>query len=184
MNDFSDFCLRRFMCRMHLYSLTGTEITYQVPEKNTKCWAICHLELAFIIDYAILLEIFQKYEIGTLMKLPKSTSSGLHKLDCKGSHFCFLRNLDAAVTSQIQVKVRDGALSLSQLNKACQEAKKLRDLKKTFLELVGLSTWTEAKAKYPHFATEEKIMGTRKPVNVQLQRDSTLKVKMELICAS
>ena len=108
-------------------------------------------------DYATLLEIFQKYEAGRLMKLPKSSSSGLCKPDCKGSHFRGLRNLDVAVTSQMLVKVRDGTLPLSQLNKACQEAKKLRDLKKKFVELVGLSTWTEAKAKYPNFATEEKL---------------------------
>uniref|UniRef100_A0A1X7VF23 Uncharacterized protein n=1 Tax=Amphimedon queenslandica TaxID=400682 RepID=A0A1X7VF23_AMPQE len=67
------------------------------------------------------------------MKLPKSTSSGSCKPDCKGSHCHALRNLDAAVTSQMLVKVRDGTLSLSQLNKACQEAKKLRNLKKKFV---------------------------------------------------
>ena len=39
----------------------------------------------------------------------------------------------------------------------CLEIKRIRELKKKFVDLVGLSTWEEAQAQFPEFATEDKI---------------------------
>ena len=107
-------------------------------------------------DYQVLLTIFRKYEDGSLMKLSKSTSKSC-KPDCKGSHFWGLRNLESNITSLMLKRVSDGDLSLQKLNKACQEIKRTRDLKKKFVDMVGLSSWDEAVDSFPDFAVEEKL---------------------------
>lgn len=87
------------------------------------------------------------------MKLSKSTSKSC-KPDCKGSHLRGLRNLESNITSLMLKRVSDGDLSLQKLNKACQEIKRTRDLKKKFVDMVGLY---EAVDSFPDFAVEEKL---------------------------
>ena len=108
-------------------------------------------------DYCTLQGIYKKYESGNMKKLSKTVTDGSSKADCKGSHFRGLRNLDATETSSLLQKVHEGELSLQKLNGKCAELKKIRDIKKKFVELVGVLNWEEATVKYPEFAQEEKL---------------------------
>lgn len=43
------------------------------------------------------------------------------------------------------------------LNETCRELKKLRALQKLFLKEVGITSWEEAKAKFPLHASDEQL---------------------------
>lgn len=81
-----------------------------------------------------------------------------------------LRNQDPVVSPQMLHNVNNGLLPLQQLNKVCQDVKKVRELKKKFVDLLGLSSWNEAEEKYPDFAIESKL--TENIVIVRLLSES------------
>ena len=109
-------------------------------------------------QYNVLLDIFKKFEEGTLVR-PNKTDSHI-KFDCKGSNFRGLRNLDPESILKLLNEIQSGSLALHMLNSRCQQLKKLRDLKTKFVKFCGLASWEDAQAAYPDFADEE-ILKTR-----------------------
>ena len=56
--------------------------------------------------YKVLQEVYQQYEGGKLVRVPKSKCSSADvKLDCQGSNFKGLRNLDNHIVTDILKKV-------------------------------------------------------------------------------
>ena len=109
-------------------------------------------------DYKQLQEIYQLYEDGKLVKVPKAKYGiGDTKLDCRGSNFKGLRNLDTPCVTNLLSQLKTGELPFMSLNCRCKEIKKLRQLKAEFVRLVGGSSWEQAKEEHPDFASNEKL---------------------------
>ena len=88
------------------------------------------------------------------MKLSKAVKDGYSKADCKGSHCRGLRNVGTSEASKLLQEVHDGCLPLQKLNTKCTELKKIRNIKKKFVEPVSVESWEVAKEKFPEFACE------------------------------
>uniref|UniRef100_A0A1X7VBX7 Uncharacterized protein n=1 Tax=Amphimedon queenslandica TaxID=400682 RepID=A0A1X7VBX7_AMPQE len=162
------------MCCKRLYSLSGVEDIEEIlPDKTTEWRDSCAMTLmmtkkqldenmVFLLstlpysDYQVLKAMFMKYEAGLIVKLSKKDKSCCSP-ECKGSHFRRLRNLEPDIASVMLKQVSEGTLPLQQLNEACYEVKKTRELKKKFVDMVWLSGWHEAEKVFPDFANEEKL---------------------------
>ena len=98
------------------------------------------------------------YEDGKVVKVPRAKYCiGDTKLDCRGSNFKGLRNLDMGCISDLLIQIKQGELPFMSLNNKCKEIKKLRQLKAEFVRLVGVSSWEQAQDEHPDFASEEKL---------------------------
>ena len=109
-----------------------------------------------VATYNTLQDIFKMYEDEYLTK-SKNKKGQAVKPDCKGSNFRGLRNLEEDMVDELLKQVHNQSLPIQKLNTRCHEIKRIRELKKKFVDLVGLSTWEEAQAQFPEFATEDKI---------------------------
>ena len=98
--------------------------------------------------YELLLKIFRKYE------KEKKQSGKPTKPDCRGANFRELRNLDNETVHSLLLKVEAEKMPLSALNTECKRVKKMRKLKETFANEVGVGSWEEASTNFPSFATE------------------------------
>ena len=96
------------------------------------------------------------YEDEYLTK-SKNKQAQAVKPDCKGSNFRDLRNLEEDKVDDLLKQVHNQLLPIQKLNTSCHEIKRIRELKKKIVDLVGLSTWEEVQAQFPEFATEDKI---------------------------
>lgn len=107
-------------------------------------------------EYQTLQAIFAAYEKGELVKVPKSKTGIASKMDCRGSNFKGLRNLNLPTVSALLDRIDNRNLALTRLSGECKDIKKLRQLKAEFVRQVGVGSWEQA-AEYPAFATEEEL---------------------------
>lgn len=101
--------------------------------------------------YELLLKIFRKYENE------KKQSGKPTKPDCRGANFRELRNLDNETVHNLLSKVEAEEMPLSALNTESKRVKKMRKLKESFANEVGVGSWEEASTKFPSFATEQNL---------------------------
>ena len=105
--------------------------------------------------YKVLQDVYQQYESGKLVKVPKSKCSTADvKLDCRGSNFKGLRNLDNNIVTDVLRKVANKDIPFTAIGSHCKEIKNMRQLKEEFTRLVGASSWENAQELYPEFASE------------------------------
>lgn len=106
-------------------------------------------------QYKLLQQVFHLYENGKLMKVRKAKLGMLDtKLDCKGSNFKGLGNLDMNTINDILTKLVNKEIQFTALGAACKEIKKVQALKDEFVQLVGASSWEAAEKAYPGYANE------------------------------
>ena len=108
--------------------------------------------------YKVLQEVYQQYEGGKLVRVPKSKCSSADvKLDCRGSNFKGLRNLDNHIVTDILKKMANKDIPFTTIGSYCKEIKNMRQLKEEFTWLVGASSWENAQELYPEFASESVL---------------------------
>ena len=106
-------------------------------------------------EYNLLLQVFALYEDGKLVKVPKAKLGMTDtKLDCRGSNFKGLRNLDMPTINDVLSKIINKEIGFASLGSTCKEIKKIRSLKDEFIRLVGASSWEAAQESYPGYANE------------------------------
>ncbi len=72
-----------------------------------------------------LIQVFALYEDGKLVKVPKAKLGMIDtKLDCRGSNFKGLRNLDMPTINDLLSKVINKELEFASLGSTCKEIKK------------------------------------------------------------
>ena len=76
------------------------------------------------------------------------------KMDCKGSNFKGLRNLDTHTINTVLTKIISKQIEFTALGAACKEIKNIWALKDEFVRLVGASSWEAAEEAYPGYANE------------------------------
>lgn len=83
--------------------------------------------------YKVLQEVYQQYEGGKLVRVPKSKCSSADvKLDCRGSNFKGLRNLDNHIVTDILKKMANKDIPFTTIGSYCKEIKNMRQLKEEF----------------------------------------------------
>ena len=91
-------------------------------------------------NYQLVLEIFKKFEEFSIkdqkLSRNKRMQSRISKLDCKGSYFKPLRGLDSEIRKELLAKVRNEEMSFQELANASKYAKKMRDIKESFIRYV------------------------------------------------
>lgn len=106
-------------------------------------------------EYNLIQQVFALYEDGKLVKVPKAKLGMIDmKLDCRGSNFKVLRNLDIPTINDVLNKVINKEIEFTSLGSTCKEIKKIRSLKDEFVRLVGASSWEAAQESYPGYANE------------------------------
>ena len=109
-------------------------------------------------EYDLLQQVFTLYEDGKLVKVPKTKLGMLDtKMDCKGSNFKGLRNLDTSTINNVLTKLISKEIEFTALGAACKEIKNIRALKDEFVRLVGASSWEAAEEAYPGYANESVL---------------------------
>ena len=109
-------------------------------------------------EYDLLQQVFMLYEDGKLVKVPKAKLGMLDtKMDCKGSNFKGLRNLDTHTINTVLTKIISKEIEFTALGAACKEIKNIQALKDEFVRLVGASSWEAAKEANPGYANESVL---------------------------
>ena len=112
-------------------------------------------------EYDLVLNIFELFEACDLkdQKISKNQrgSMAISKLDCKGVNFKPLRNIDEKTRKNLLSRVCDRNLCFAELGAQCKYVKQLTEIRKKFVQYVGVSSWEAAKETYPDFTRTEKL---------------------------
>ena len=106
-----------------------------------------------------MLEIFQKFEDCDLkdQTLSRTQRIKTSKLDCKGTYFKPLRGVEERTCKVFLEKLRDGDMSFAELIKASEHAKNTKKVQASFMKLLNIDSWEEARQIYPQHTTEENL---------------------------
>ena len=108
--------------------------------------------------YKALQDVYSLYEDGKLVKVPKSKLGTMDsKLDCRGSNFKGLRNLENNTVTDLLKKVASKEIPFTSIASVCKELKNKQKLKEEFVRLVGATSWEEAEELYPEYANENVL---------------------------
>ena len=110
-------------------------------------------------EYEILQEIFKKFEQCDLKEqtLTRTQRTKMSKLDCKGTYFKPLREVEEMTRKDLLKKIRDGDMSFGELTKACEYEKNMKKVQANFLNLLNADNWDEATKLYPEHTTKDSL---------------------------
>ena len=113
------------------------------------CEAYKHLQL-----------VFRQFRNGSLkgQKVPRSkTGIGRSSLELKGTNFKCLRGLSIETIADLLFELVEGKTSLKEMALDCQSYKGIQKVQAAFLKCTDVSSWEEAKIKFPKYACSEML---------------------------
>lgn len=111
--------------------------------------------------YQLLLKIFSGFENCNIkgQKVPRSKkgAEATQKLDCRGTLFKCLRNLDEAIRQDLMQNVVEKKFSFQELSSTASRVKQLKEVQCSFMRSVGVTDWAQACSRYPRHTTTERL---------------------------
>ena len=132
-----------------------------LQESNLESAQIYFLASLSIPCYQLLLKVFDDYENccvkGQKISRSKKGAEAIHKLDCRGTFFKCLRNLDEGIRQELLEKVVTKELSFQELCSTASRVKQLKEVQRMFMRSTAVTNWDEACQRYPSYTTTERL---------------------------